>query len=375
MKILMWPSYYLPSIGGLELMTHRLVECLRGQNHDVCVIANYDSVMAYHTFFPEGVTVHAFPFIRALQQGSVANIKRMLQKIQVIIKAFQPDIIHVHGWGEGFAFYQTRILSFFSVPVVLTLHGLLEQPSYHTSHCVKLLQRASAVIAVSQDVQNDFLNRGFAHKKLRVIYNGVRISENWQSASFLHQKNIVMVGRLSPEKCFDQAFYAMRLLIEKYPDMKMTLVGGGPLFGVLLALREKLNLVDVVEMTNFVAPKAVAQYLQQADIVVIPSQYESFCLVAVEAAIQGRPVVASSVNGLKEVVEDQVTGLLVPPENPEALAKAIETLLLDPTMAHRLGVAARERAMRFFSIEGATNKYIALYHTVLEAHHETTIAY
>ena len=114
-------------------------------------------------------------------------------------------------------------------------------------------------------------------------------------------------------------------------------------------------------MPGFVPPKKVEDFIDQSTLVLIPSSYESFSLVALEAALRGRPVVASRVSGLKEVIEDQKTGLLVEPQNPPVLAAAIDTLLSHPLQMEQMGKAAFERASRLFNIETTTTNYLKMY--------------
>ena len=114
-------------------------------------------------------------------------------------------------------------------------------------------------------------------------------------------------------------------------------------------------------MPGFISPHDVHDFFDRSTLVIIPSSYESFSLVALEAALRGRPVVASGVLGLKEVVEDGKTGLLVEPENPSALAAAIHTLLSNPLQMEQMGKAAFERASHLFNIETTTNNYLRMY--------------
>jgi glycosyltransferase involved in cell wall biosynthesis len=139
----------------------------------------------------------------------------------------------------------------------------------------------------------------------------------------------------------------------------MTLLGDGPEYKHLLDLKESFNLP--IQMPGFVQPHEVTKFIDESTMVLVPSSYESFCLAAVEAAFRGRPVVASRVMALKEVIEEGKTGLLVDPQDPRQLADAIETLLLNPDRMEQMGKEALQRANNLFHIDITVNKYLSMY--------------
>jgi 2-deoxystreptamine N-acetyl-D-glucosaminyltransferase/2-deoxystreptamine glucosyltransferase len=158
----------------------------------------------------------------------------------------------------------------------------------------------------------------------------------------LPRPRILYVGRLATQK-------GVRTLLEAVPllrcrQARLLLVGDGPLRAKLERQAARLGLAGRVCVTGFVPHAQVAAYLHHADLLVLPSVYEELGSVLVEAMQAGLPVVASAVGGIPEVVADGVTGRLVPPGDPAPLAAAIDEVLGDPGLAHRLGEAARARA-------------------------------
>jgi type III pantothenate kinase len=131
------------------------------------------------------------------------------------------------------------------------------------------------------------------------------------------------------------------------------IVGDGPL---------RQTIADAV---GFVPPGELGRYYERAAVVVCPSRREGYGVAAREAMAHGRPVVASTVGGLVDAVENGVTGLLVPPRDPAALRSALERLLGDAELRRRYGEAARDRAREAFSWEAATSATIAAYRRVL----------
>jgi glycosyltransferase involved in cell wall biosynthesis len=164
----------------------------------------------------------------------------------------------------------------------------------------------------------------------------------------------VLVGRLSPVKGTDLALEALGHLVRRGVRARLTLVGD--VYPGYEWFREQLQrtadseaLAGRVRFAGF--QPDVAPFLQQADIVLVPSRLESFGNVAVEAALMARPVVAARVQGLAEVVDHGTTGLLVPSGDARALAEAVEDLLLDWPAARGYGGAARRRAVEHFGVQ------------------------
>lgn len=365
MKILLWPLHYLPNIGGLEVMSHSLAKQLKAEGHEVLVIANNIQTREIKKFVINNITVYEFPFMNILAEKNLSLLKEIFKKLSEIVDEYCPDILNIHGWLESFSFYHTRVIQQKKLPTILTIHGLLEQKSYKTPECLKLWNSVKAVNLVSHAVAEELVHQGMPTKRIQVIHNGLAVSSKPIKPIPQEPYKILMVGRLTGEKGFDLGFRAVSKLIQKYPQLTLTLIGDGILFEELQQLKRKLKLGKHVTMKGFVKPEEVKDYMDNASLVLVPSDYESFGLVALEAAMRGRPVIASDVCGLKEVVKHGETGLLVPPQDPDALANAIEQLLQDPIKIDKMGAAALKRAGEVFTIEASAQAYVALYQEVL----------
>jgi glycosyltransferase involved in cell wall biosynthesis len=165
-------------------------------------------------------------------------------------------------------------------------------------------------------------------------------------------RRVALVGRLSPRKGTDVAVEAVARLRAEGRDVRLQLCGsvfpGYEWFEAELRARaDQPDLSGAVEFAGYTAPTWPA--LAGADVVLVPSRAEPFGNTAVEAQLAARPVVASAVQGLREIVTSGETGLLVPPDDPAALARAVATLLDDPALARSLAVAGQESALRRFS--------------------------
>jgi glycosyltransferase involved in cell wall biosynthesis len=161
--------------------------------------------------------------------------------------------------------------------------------------------------------------------------------------------------RFEASKGIDVLLRAVALI----PDAILFLVGEGEDEQSLRFLAEELGITERVHFIGW--NEDARRYLAAFDVVVVPSRAEAFGLIALEAMLAERPVAASAVGGLPEVVEDGRTGLLVPPDDPAALAAALRRLLGDAALRVRMGVRGRERAIERFSVEVMARSYEALY--------------
>jgi len=218
------------------------------------------------------------------------------------------------------------------------------------------LRLASRIVANSASTR-DWIGGSSARMlgKTVVVYNGVPSPAAPVTAAQLAgsaDHHLVVVGRIANRKGQDVAIKALDLLRRRGDSVDLTLVGdvfrGYEREGVLLAsLVERLGLVDCVHFAGF--SDEPAAFMAAADIVLVPSRLEPFGNVAVEAQLAGKPVVASDVQGLPEIVEDGRTGLLVAPDDPAALAAAVMRLLDEPGLAGRLAESGAAAAHLRFS--------------------------
>src|SRR5206468_3254158 len=174
---------------------------------------------------------------------------------------------------------------------------------------------------------------------------------------------LLCVGRLIPIKGHIVLLRAFAQARMRVPSLRLDLAGRGPLEPALRALAKELGIEDAVRFLGYVAP--VQRAIEEATAVVVPSMGEGFGMVALEAMERARPVVAAEIGGLGELVEDGVTGYLVPAGEAELLADAIVRVASDLPAAARMGQQGRRRALEQFLQERCTDRTEALYRRAL----------
>ena len=235
------------------------------------------------------------------------------------------DLVHAHWLAGGAvaALARTRF--------VLTLHGSGPAGRYSDLELARrvprlvgaVLRRAEVVICVSEAL--GAMAREHGAKDVRVIPNGVELPE--RVAEEAAQAHVLFAGRLSPEK-------GIADLVEAAHDLPLVVAGDGPLRDL------------VPDALGFVAHHELDRLYDDAAVIVLPSYREGLPLAVLEAMAHGRPVVATRVGGIPELVEDGVTGFLVEPGDCNALRAALQRLLGDPELRRRMGAEARRRVRR-----------------------------
>jgi glycogen(starch) synthase len=168
-------------------------------------------------------------------------------------------------------------------------------------------------------------------------------------------------------KGFDLAIDAFAIVSDRHPDARMVIAGDGPERANLESRIAEKGRTGIIDMTGWVDPAQIPRLMQTASIVLIPSRDEGIPAVAREAGLAGRPVIATSVGGLPEVIEHERTGLLVEPESPSAIADAVSRLIQHPEQAAELGRKARSRISTMFSFERYVDGYNELYQRLTSA--------
>ncbi|MFN8024878.1 MAG: glycosyltransferase family 4 protein [Acidimicrobiia bacterium] len=373
MRILTFTPYFPPHLGGLETLVGELTADLVRRGHEVAVFTSSEPLGLPEHDEWHGAAVRRFPLHSPLYRNEVRRLAEVRSAFGAAREAFAPDLTHVH-LADGAVMYHVLTQARHPSPTVLTVHSAIAASEARPGTVLhQALLGADAVTACSQAMLEAVVAVAPAvAPRARVVLNGIdttRIDATPLPAGDPGGDAVVLLaGRHVPEKGLDVGLRAVALLADREPGLRVLLVGDGPAHDALLALAAELGIADRVEATGAVAGSEMSALYARATVVAVPSRYaEPFGIVAVEAGLAGRPVVASAAGGLPEIVVDGVNGLLVPQDDPTALAGALGTLLADRALAARLGAAGRERAVGEFSMTRHTDAITAVYDEVVEA--------
>jgi glycosyltransferase involved in cell wall biosynthesis len=280
-----------------------------------------------------------------------------------VVRRTRPAILHTHLVHADFYGLTTGALA--RVPVrVSTKHGF---NPFRERRAFAVADRSVARLAHLQIAISGGLARylaeteGFDEHAFEIVHYGIAAGP--EPPPYAGGSRLLCVGRLVPVKGIDTLLRAFAVVVREQPELTLDIAGDGPLRGELESLAIGLGLSDAVRFLGRV--EGVTAEMEQAVAVVVPSLGEGFGMVALEAAERGRPVIASAVGGLPEIVDDGRTGVLVPRADSPALAAAIVDLVRDPARAAALGQAARERALAEFSLARCADRTDSLYREAL----------
>jgi glycosyltransferase involved in cell wall biosynthesis len=262
------------------------------------------------------------PFVPALLASFVRAARRL-----------DADLVHAHWLPAGWVAART------GKPYVVQVWGTDLALARRAPWLARgVLRRARLVIAASNELAQNA--RGLGARDVRVIPSGVDLPV--EVGAEADPPEVLYAGRLSPEK-------GILELVEAAAGLNLVVAGDGP-------LRSR-----VPGAQGFVPHDELQRLYARAAVVACPSRREGFGVACLEAMAHGRPVVATAVGGLRDLVIDGETGLVVPARDPAALRAALERLLGDPELRHRLGEAGRRRAGEGFSWPAVTDLTLAAY--------------
>jgi colanic acid/amylovoran biosynthesis glycosyltransferase len=308
--------------------------------------------------------------IAALDEwGRRTDFLRLYQALYVGLRLNEAGISHVHAHFAGMAARTAFwIAKFFPITFSFTAHANdIFTPKNFEIGLDKLVD-AARVIVTETDYAEKFLRERFSECADRIhrIYNGLNLAEFGRATFFSDPPLIIAIGRLIAKKGFANLIRACALLVERGRSFRCEIFGEGPLENQLHGQIDELGLKELVQLAGAKPQHELRASLAGASVFVMPSVPEAdggmdnLPTVIMEAMATGLPVVSTSIGGIPEMVVDNETGFLVPPEDAVALAGAIEKINNDQSLGQRLGQAGYERAQALFSIENNVRELCAL---------------
>jgi len=296
-----------------------------------------------------------------------------ISRCATLIKSYNPDLVFVHGFNGPIVVWlcQKKLKNKF--PFVCSYHGKYYAPYWSRLPLEPVFNRfmewiykqyAMGVVAVAGHCKNYLVQQGVPAEKIHVVHNGLpeRIKSNYQvskSKLGFDDDNFIIgvVSRIDPKKGLDYLVEAFSRIATNYPQAILVIVGDGPYVNELRNKATRLGVDKKIIFTGYQAD--VDEWLDISDIFVLPSLSEAHSMSLLEGMRAGKAIVATNVGGNPESVEHEEQGLLVPPADSEALAKAILRMIENPELRMRLGASARKRFKAEFTEDKMLEKMAA----------------
>lgn len=317
----------------------------------------------------EGVTVHLFPTRRGLDRNSASGIRDY-------VEAHGIALIHCHGYKPNILcslFLDRRI------PLVSTAHGWAKGSGLKVSLYNWLdrlaLKKMDGIAGVSEALIQQLRGAGVTARLIWRIPNGIRVSAEGHTGQTARQDAVTgnadhhvvlgAVGRLVPVKGFGYLLTAMKEVVSQHPRCRLIIAGDGPLKQELEALRDRLGLGQDVHFIGF--REDMEEFFRRIDVFLMPSLSEGLPIALLEAMARGKACIASEVGGIPEILSSPDLGVLVPPAQPNVMAKAILSMIRNEGGRALMGEKSRRVVLQRFSVERMAAKYLEFYEQIQRA--------
>ncbi|MBO0677327.1 glycosyltransferase family 4 protein [Mycolicibacterium sp. S2-37] len=388
MKVLLVSWEYPPVvIGGLGRHVHHLATELAAAGHEVVVLARrpFDTDPSTHPTtdtMSDGVRViaaaqdpHEFRFATDMMAWTLAMGHAMVRAGLALTSRgapWRPDVVHAHDWLV--AHPAITLAQFYDVPLVSTIHateagrhsGWVSGSTSRQVHAVEswLVRESDALLTCSASMRDEISTLfGPGLADIKVIRNGIDAAR-WPFALRRPRNGpaeLLYLGRLEYEKGVHDLIAALPAIRRVHPGTTLTIAGEGTQQDWLVEQARRYKVRRAVTFAGHLGHDDLVGALHRADAAVLPSHYEPFGIVALEAAATGTPLVTADVGGLGEAVIDGQTGLSFPARDVAEIAAAVRTVLDDPAAAQQRAIAARDRLTSDFSWQTVAGQTAQVY--------------
>ena len=333
---------------GIALTVLNLASSLESSRYRLSVIILRDDGPIGDELRDRGVTVRAIDW-----QGGRADIAGAMRFARTL-RELQPAIVHLHAGGMSPRFVSKAAAG---ARVVVHFHSLEEENKPKGARSRSPLG-ADLIIANSRATA-----ASVRRAKPLVVYPGVRVADRPHAVTNDDQVTIGAAARLTRVKGIGYLIAALALIQDDVPDLRLEIAGDGPEMAKLQRSAREAGVAARVRFLGWVDD--VETVMARWDIVAQPSIAEGLGIAALEAMALGMPVIASDVGGLREIMDDGITGFLVPPGDSHSLAMRISGLARDPSLRASVGEAARAHVAKNFSMEKESNAIKSAYERLL----------
>lgn len=338
MKVMMMTPVF--DTGGTEVYILNLINYLEDKSCDIKLLCGNGKRKDLLDINNINYTI-----IESLSKKSLFNCIKAPIKIYREIKCFKPQIIHTSSVFSTIIAKLTvmiyNIIEKENIKIILTLHG---GPNKNIEKDAAPILKfcCDKVISLSYNSKKLLHLNGVPEEKIRVVYNGIKTQNNDNSEVKKMDSELIYIvscGRLTEQKGYTYLLKALKIVVGYKKEFKMLILGEGELKNSLEKEVDELGLQEFVEFLGF--KENSEEYIQAADIFVLPSLWEQFPISILEAMSYGKAIIASNVNGVEEQLGD--TGILVSPKDINELAKALDSLIMNYEKRQYLGKEAKKR--------------------------------
>jgi len=368
-------------VGGIARHCYGLARALARDNHEIHVVTlDFPGAPMFEEI--DGAKIHRVK----IELGHPNFItwtfifNHFLEKeVATLCREVEVDIIHIHDWLTASSGIATK--NFLKKPLVSTVHstevGRVQELRSPDSYLIDGMEwwmtyEAKKIILCSNSMKWEICNHfHLPQDKIAVIPNAVDAHEydrhvdretvRKRYSIEPYDKLVLFVGRLVPQKGVEHLIKAIPRIVQQHNEAKFLIAGDGWSRSYLESLAVSTGYRDRIRFLGFISDSERIDLMMSADVLVVPSVYEPFGIVALEGMAAGVPVVASNVGGLSEIVEHDRTGVLVYPENPESIAWGVNRVLSDYGYSQWIIENAKKRIRDVYSWEAVGRKTVKIY--------------
>ncbi len=367
MKVALFTPEFPPNCGGIGYYVYYLSKELVKQGIEVTIIVrsrkcnrkyNIDEIPVYEVSCP-GIPPYNFIFFK--------------KKVSKLLKKIPCDLLHIHS--SSMPCMETH------VPVMVTAHWCMAEGMKRFYRPIRdadalyrnvmlpvyikiegnLVNKCQMLTVVSKSMQNEYL-RHYKRESV-VVLNGVN-TEKFRPTNGNKENIILYTGMLRIGKGVLDLLEASKIIISNFPQTSIVMVGNGPLKKYLVKkipnwIRNKVILIDHLPHAQLI------RYYQRAMVYVLPSYYEGLPTTVLEAMSCQLPVVGTDIPGIRDLIEDGINGFLVPPKDPELLAKKVEKLIREPKLRNNMGAKGRAKVTESYAWNNIARNISKLYQVIL----------
>jgi glycosyltransferase involved in cell wall biosynthesis len=378
-RICLVTHFFPPHMGGIEKVSYEQSKLLIKSGYEFDVLTSKVKGQSENPI--KGLRVFPYSSLKLAEKFGIPYPILTIHAYKHFAKIIKNcDLVHIHGHVYMSSYLAAKLAKKYHKPLIVTQHNtFIDYKSWltileHLNDLVigkPILKKADQILTVSKETKKYVLKLGADKSKTSVMYNGVdikcfRIGQKEESRIKLglpkNCKIIFSVRRLVYKNGLDTLIESIPLITQNYPEVMFVVAGKGPSRKVIEDHIKELGIESNIKLTGFVSDEELPTYYNSADYFILPSASgEGLPLVLFEAMACGLPVIATTVGGTPEIIDHMKNGVLVPPRNPEKMAKALIRLLTAEHLGKVIGQQARRDVTCRFSWEENVKKLDDIY--------------